>query len=90
MCLAITLNPCYKPFLIKVMNKEIWSSRYGKNKTEGLQKWLSKNVKNYKRQDLQKYINGLSIYLGRSTKSDTPKLASDNFAKWTQFVLNGL
>lgn len=66
--------------------KEIWSSRYGKNKTEGLHKWLEKNVKGYKRKDLQKYINEFSVYLGKPTKCDTPNLASDNFTKWVQFV----
>ena len=70
--------------------KEIWSNRYTKKKTEGLHKWLEKNVKEYKRQDLQKYINGFSFYLGKPTKFDTPNLASENFNKWTMFVLNNL
>lgn len=67
--------------------KEIWSDKYYKNKTEGLHKWLEKNVDDYKRQDLQKYITGFSIYLGAPAKCDTSNLASNNFIKWTQFVL---
>lgn len=66
--------------------KEIWSNNYGKNPTDGLQKWLEKNIKGYKRQDLQKYLNGFSSYLGKPTKCDTPNLASNNFTKWTQFI----
>jgi hypothetical protein len=67
--------------------KEIWSNRYGKNKTEGLHKWLERNIIGYKRGDLQKYINGFSLYIEKPNKCDTPNLASDNFEKWTNFVL---
>lgn len=70
------------------MKKYTWSDRYGKNKAEGLHVWLEKNVKDYKRGRLHDYLKGFSDYLERPTKSDTVNLASDNFIKWTQFVLS--
>lgn len=66
--------------------KEIWSNNYGKKSTEGIQKWLLKNVPNYKRQDLQSYITGFSKYLKQGNKQDSSKLVSNNFIAWTKFV----
>lgn len=66
--------------------KEIWSDNYGKNKKEGLHKYLEKHINNYKRQDLQKYLNGFSIYLNKPNKSDSSELASNNFKKWCEFI----
>lgn len=67
--------------------KEIYSNNYGKNKKEGLHKWLEKNINGYKRQTLTKYIEGFSLYLNKPNKIDTIDLASNNFKKWTKFVL---
>jgi hypothetical protein len=66
--------------------KEIWSNKYGKNPAEGLHKHLEKVIKNYKRQDLQKYLKGFAIYLNKPNKYDTVKLASNNFSKWCLYV----
>lgn len=66
--------------------KEIWSNNYGKNETEGLQKWLESHIKGYKRQNLRAYIIGFSVYIGKPDKSDTAYLASNNFSKWRIFI----
>ena len=66
--------------------KEIWSNNYSKNKNEGIHKYLEKNIKNYKRQDLQKTIKGFSIYLNKPLKQDSPNLVSNNFNKFIEFV----
>lgn len=66
--------------------KYIWSDKYGTNPAEGLHKHLQKVIPNYKRSQLQKYLTGFAKYIDKPTKQDNPKLASNNFAKWIEFV----
>lgn len=66
--------------------REVWSRRYGPNPKEGLQMWLERNVKGYKRQDLTKYLTGFAAYLGKPEQKEDHGLADRNFKKWTTFV----
>jgi hypothetical protein len=70
------------------MVKEVWSNRYGKNPSEGLHKYLEKTIKGYKRGNLSKYLSGFSEFLGKPELTNTVKLASENFHKWTEFIHN--
>jgi hypothetical protein len=48
--------------------KEIWSNNYGKNPSEGLHKYLLKNIKGYKRSKLNKYIVGFAKFINKDKK----------------------
>ncbi len=67
------------------MAKEVWSRNYGRNPSEGVHKFLEKNIVGYKRKNVHSYIKGFAKFAGKD-KPDTILLASYNFSKWVQFL----
>ena len=66
------------------MTKYIWSNRYGRNPREGLHVWLEKNVKGYKRNDLQLWTVAFAKHLGNDKNSTN--YATSHFDEFRQFV----
>ncbi len=67
------------------MAKEIWSKNYGRNPSEGIHRFLEKNVSGYTRKSVHRYIKGFAEHIGKN-KPDTILLASYNFKAWVNFL----
>lgn len=59
---------------------------YKSNLKEGLHLWLTKNVKDYKRNNLQHYISGFKFFINEENSNDNPELVSKNFKSWVKFI----
>ena len=68
------------------MTKYIWSNKYGTNPKEGIHKYLESKIPNYSRSRCSNYIKGFAEYLNTPNKQDSPKLAHENFQKFTLFI----